>query len=378
MADGTEVPPEFYFAAGLTFFGALSGQQLSVDAKLVAEPRLYTVLLGESGEAHKSTPIGRTEKFFESIIQRSSGPTIPALKVVEGTGSAEGLAKVFTTTPSILLCYDELKSLMDKAKVQASVLLPMVASMFEKTSWSNHTKDKSTEIANGHLSLLAGCTTETYATMWSTDSLSIGLPNRLFIVMADRRNRVAWPEDNADPEVLAEIGRRILRQLGRLPLKLSITPEAKARWEQWYAELPSSIHTKRLDAIGIRLMMLLALTTDKDAIDLETVQLVIEILDYELAIRVLNDPIDADSAIAAMEEKIRRQLKGRGPQRDRDLKRHTNANRVGLWVYQKATDNLSGAGEITRDHGWWKLVGTSIPEQPEEVSSNLSSLQNGA
>ena len=56
-------------------------------------------------------------------------------------------------------------------------------------------------------------------------------------------------------------------------------------------------------------MSILALTNDKDEVDLEIVEMVIAILDYELRVRILTDPIDADNAIARMEESIRRQLK---------------------------------------------------------------------
>ena len=48
LAKGTEVPEEFYFAAGLTMLGALCVDRLSVSLSFDVEPRLYTVLLGES------------------------------------------------------------------------------------------------------------------------------------------------------------------------------------------------------------------------------------------------------------------------------------------------------------------------------------------
>jgi hypothetical protein len=57
---------------------------------------------------------------------------------------------------------------------------------------------------------------------------------------------------------------------------------------------------------------LLALSNEKKIIDLETVRDVCAILDYELKLRMLTDPIDADNAIAKLEEGIRRTLKVKG------------------------------------------------------------------
>ena len=72
---------------------------------------------------------------------------------------------------------------MDKASIQSSTLLAMTASLFEGTTWSNPTKNpkQSVEVGDGHLSLLGCCTTETYARMWTSEAIAIGLPNRLWL-----------------------------------------------------------------------------------------------------------------------------------------------------------------------------------------------------
>ena len=353
MSAGTEVPVEFNFVAGLTFFGAMCGAKLSITAKLIAEPRLYAALLGESGDSHKSTPITKGTRFFNELSAELSHPIIPGFVSADGVGSAEGLAKILNTNPNVLLSYDELKALIEKSKVQASVLLPMVTSLFEKTSYENHTKEKSIIVPNAHLSILGGCTLDTYGSMWTRDALDIGLINRLFIVQADRRVRIAWPDEGAGAGMLEEARKQIKGQIIRVAagLMLDITPDAKAAWEEWYQNLRTSIHTKRLDAIGLRLMMILAATTDKDVIDRETVERIIRILNYELAVRLTTDPIDADTAVARMEIAIRKQLEVRGALTDRDLKQHTNAHRKGLWVFEQALKNLIKAREVVVQGG---------------------------
>jgi hypothetical protein len=65
-------------------------------------------------------------------------------------------------------------------------------------------------------------------------------------------------------------------------------------------------------------------------------------------VRKLYDPIDAENAIAKMEESIRRHLK-REQLKDYELKQKTGANRAGLWIYESALKNLQRAKEIRWD-----------------------------
>lgn len=340
MAEGTEVPEEFYFAAGLTTLGALCTGRLNVAANVDCEPRLFTVLLGESADVKKSTALRRTVSLFAPLLAPSlAGERV---KLLNGVASAEGLGRILNEHRHVLLCYDEMKALMDKASIQSSTLLAMTASLFEGTAWSNPTKNpkQSVEVSDGHLSLLGCCTTETYSRMWTPEAIAIGLPNRLFIVGADRKRKVAWPE-SPDQGQINEVLGYLRKQLTMLPKTYDITPKAKARWKEWYESAPPSEHAKRIDTIGFRLMPLLAITNDSEIIDEAVMDIVLSILDYEITIRRLTDPIDADDRIARLEQKITRTLKARGPLTRRDLIRHTNARRDGLWAFDKAISHLT-------------------------------------
>jgi len=356
LATGTEVPEEFIFACGLTIMGAICSGKLTLNVGMEVDPRLYTVLLGRSYDVKKSTAMKKTIDFFESL----GSSQLP--HVMYGVGSAEGLARHLSNHGKVLLAYDELRSFVDKTKVQTSVLLPLVASLYEQHRWENATKDADRDlvVGNGRLSVLGCCTTDTYQQMWTPEAVSIGFPNRLFVVGADRKAKVAWPQP-PDQTRLAPIKLEILRQLSKLPLALEITVEARHAWEELYMGLPSSEHVKRLDTLGFRLLALIALTTDKTAIDVETVSTVCHILEYELKMRELTDPIDADNRIAKLEEKIRRALKHKGYLKPRELKKAVNAHRDGLWAYDRALQNLSAAQEIRRlGTGEWELIPCAV------------------
>ena len=346
LAKDTEVPDEFVFASALTTFGARCAEGLRLNVAIPVEPRLYTALLGKSYDVRKSTAERKTIEFFAPFLSDH-------LEVLHGIGSAEGLAKILKNHHHTLVAYDEFRAFFDKARVQASVLLPMAASLFESTNWDNPTRQSHISVRDAHLSLLGCCTEDTYERMWTPEAVAIGFPNRLFVVWADRKPKVAWPQP-PDPAQLTAIRARIAAQLARLPRTLDIEPEAKELWEAWYTNLPDSEHAKRLDTIGFRLMGILALTTDKSCVDSETILLVIDILDYELAVRMATDPIGVDNKVAEVQEKIRRVLarKREGLPRSR-LAKLTNARRCGTEIFNKALKGLLREGEVEKVTTGW-------------------------
>jgi hypothetical protein len=113
--------------------------------------------------------------------------------------------------------------------------------------------------------------------------------------------------------------------------------------------LERSVHTKRLDTYAMRLMSLLAVNEQKSEVDEETVRKAIALCDWQLEVRQLHDPVDADSEIARMEEKIRRVINAKGPLKDWEIKRAVNSSKKGLWVYNTARQNLIQARELEYD-----------------------------
>jgi hypothetical protein len=101
-------------------------------------------------------------------------------------------------------------------------------------------------------------------------------------------------------------------------------------------------------------MSLLAVNDLKNKVDVETVRKVLALCDWQLQVRSLYDPIDADNKIAKMEESIRRVLRT-GPMTERVLKQRVNANRSGLWTFHTAKVNLEKAKEINRKEKRWIL-----------------------
>jgi len=338
--DYTEAPYQFLYCAALTCFGSLVSGRLKLVSELKIEPRLYTILLGQSGMARKSTALSFSTEFFQEIFAE--------FFTIWGVGSAEGLQKNLKCHPNLLLVFDEFKQFVSKARIDGSVLLPCVNTLYESTRYHNSTKMNEIRIEDAHLSILVASTIDTYESVFDNSFLNIGFPNRLFIVPGDSFPRFSLPAKipESQKEQLKDYVKQVMNNIGS-GLELDLMEDARKHYDTWYLNRENSYHSVRLDGLALRLMMLMAANEGKIVIDLETTRQAISVVDWELAMRKQYDPIDADSQMAKMEEKILRQLR-QGPRTMRELRQRTNSHRAGASVLLMALENLKKADEIVR------------------------------
>jgi hypothetical protein len=346
FSTACESPKSYFYLSFLTCLGALVGDRVCLQGATRAPARLYTVLLGPSGISRKSTAIKLTTDFFAR--------NVVGFPVIRGLGSAEGLAKTIQKREytNCLLVFDELRTFVDKAKIEGSILLSIVNTLFDETRAENHTRGHDIELENVHLSLLSACTLDTFANLFDANFVAIGFPNRLLLVLDESKTSIPVPRD-----VPPEIEQALAQDLGAIlyhlraytpanPLVMRLTPEALAIWSEFYATIPRTVTGTRIDSIGLRLAMLMALSAHKSEIDTEVIQAAIEIARWQLAVRDEVMPVEASNAIAALEQRICKKLKSRGPLRERDLRRYVHAERVGLWAFSTALSNLQQAGMV--------------------------------
>jgi len=84
-----ESPPAFFYFSFLTCLGAILSGRATCESELAPQPRLFSLLLGESADDRKSTSIAKTVEFFQEALYRGS------LQISWGVGSAEGLVRLF-------------------------------------------------------------------------------------------------------------------------------------------------------------------------------------------------------------------------------------------------------------------------------------------
>jgi len=345
-ASYLEVPKPFLFLSHLTCLGSVTSGRLTVLTELEPQPRIFLIILGDSADDRKSTGINKTVELFRD--------TLSVFDVCYGVGSAEGLqARIKDAEGSgasrLLLVLDEFKQLISKCKIESSVLLPCINTLYESNHYESRTKNCEIVIRNAHLSVLAASTVDTYERTWDASFTDIGFNNRLFLVPGQGKKKFSLPAKVPESEKLT-----LKRQLGDILAfigpgrQLDITRQGRAVYHEWYMNLEKSIHAKRLDTYALRFMSLFAANERRDIIDDEIVDKVTRLMDWQLEVRRLHDPIDADSAVAKVEEKIRRLLHT-GPKSERDLKRSIHVDRTGLWPFTQALKNLSAGREISWD-----------------------------
>lgn len=348
-ATACESPKSYFYLSFLTCLGALIGDRVALQGATRAPARLYTVLLGPSGLSRKSTAIKLTTDFFAR--------NVVSFPVVRGLGSAEGLAKTIEKRnyTNCLLVFDELRTFVDKARIEGSILLSLVNTFFDETRAENHTKGHDIELQDVHLSLLSACTLDTFVNLFNANFVAIGFPNRLLLVLDEAKESIPVPREvpTRVEQALAQELHAILYQLQPYtpanPLTMKLMPKALAIWSEFYHTIPHTVSGTRIDAIGLRLAMLIALSVGKIEIDAEVIRAAIEIARWQLAVREEVMPVEAGNAIAALEQRICKKLKSRGPLRERDLRRYVNAERVGLWAFETALENLQRAKEVRFD-----------------------------
>ena len=334
LGRDNEVPEEFLFADALTVAGAIMSGRFTLDLGLESDTRLYTVTVGESADTKKTTAQTKVIKFFRQL-------NLPEWNTCYGVGSAEGLAKALSKDCRVVLAIDELKQVLQKTQIRGSVLLPMITSLYERIDYENQTKDASISLDEGRLAILANSTLDTFESLWDHEAQAIGLVNRMFLVTNAGKARVAWPRSPAKA-ILENLSLRIREQLTNPPpAPYLITPEAEAIWTKWYEALPKDEFVKRLDGLGFRLMPILTATCDKLEVDAEVITAVTNLLNYELEVRKVLHPIDADNAIAKLEQKIVRQVSSNENfYTRRELARAIHADRAGYWRFRTALDNM--------------------------------------
>jgi hypothetical protein len=338
-----EPPKEFFYFSFLTCLGSVLSNRLTLDSEIRPQPRLYTIILGESADDRKSTAITKTLELFKETMQE--------FPFCLGVGSAEGLQARLNESPShnLLLFFDEFKAFVSKCKIEASVLLPCVNTLFESNRYESRTKTTDIFLEDAYLSLMGASTIQTYENMWSTQFTDIGFNNRLLIIPATGERKHSIPKSIPVPEkhsIKQKIG-ELLQLVGQFA-KLEIAPDARDLFDDWYMNLERSLHAKRLDTYALRLMSLLAINEAEIEVSSQIVKKVISLMDWQLEVRKQHDPIDADNAVAKMENRIRRCL-GTRPMSDRDLKRGCNMNRYGWWLFDTARKNLERSNEIFYD-----------------------------
>jgi hypothetical protein len=108
-----ESPREFLYLAFLTGLGTLL-YKLTLASELKVQPRLYTLLLGQSADDRKSTALDKTVEFFQNYSKQ--------FQICRGVGSAEGCRSGWRKYWRVAAGLGRVQPVHTKANIEGSVL----------------------------------------------------------------------------------------------------------------------------------------------------------------------------------------------------------------------------------------------------------------
>jgi hypothetical protein len=355
----TEAPTEFLMAGFAAGFGLAFSPHVARNNLGQTQPRLYTCNIGRSGITRKST----ASKAANSTITAAFGG--PGLKLVSGFGSSEGILRILAEanhTP--VLCYlDELEVLLRKTKIENSVGTAPLHILFEDNCYQHPLSKSSLSFDEEYLGIIANCTDDRFTDLWGREEIDAGFLSRWLLVTGETSKRIPRPPKPNSSQVqnlvneLITLRQQIFAQLkasGQTKILMDFADAAASqRWDDFYineivATDPAFI---RIDTIGERLMMIVALAQSRFDIDLPTVEAVIEFLHYEVAVRKALNPV-VGTEIAKVEQKIRVQFPSVGFALSRnEIGHRIHSERVGSELFKKALAGLAGEGFMSLQNG---------------------------
>lgn len=257
-----ESPEKFHFWVGLSVLSAALKRQVWIDRgyyKLY--PNIYVLLVAETATLKKSTAMD----IGVELIRKA----VPDLYYISGSMTPEGLLKHMnrvkvisneTGHPRIsydshvFLHADELAELFGFDKQRASRFTILLTKIYG--AQAEHTHTLATEgqllLKNLYPTLLAGTDPRNLRVL-PEESIA-GLVGRLvFVTGNEKRKPIAWPRPTDDDAQLYESIKYDLHTISQLRGELTITPDAHARFEDWYVKHAETVEEDtRLDAFRAR------------------------------------------------------------------------------------------------------------------------------
>jgi len=383
----SESPWGFFAMDFLIFLGAQLSPHVELNTSLYSQPRLYGINIGNSADAKKSWAINQTERHFSEVrlsIYSTPNACIPDNLNVMSLASAEGLGVLCTMESQrdkqpikVLNKYDELKTLTVKAGGDNSNLAGALATLYESNDYSNATKKDPILINQLHLSMITASTSEIFESAWKGSALDLGLLNRFFLIKDSSSKSFSMPPlipEHLKKVIVEKTKEVIIRYYSAGLTRLNLTPEALEYWDNWYKDWfkkhQGSEYARRLDGLGLRLMVLLALSENKTVVNANLVYRVTQILEWQYLVRMELAPDLSPNLVAKAENIIRKYMLRKGKTIKKwKLRMNTNYTRFGEWNWNVACENLIKSGELEYDEKNQELL------MPKYIADRLLNYQ---
>lgn len=233
-----ESPTIFHKWVGLTVVSTILGRRVQVDhGAYQVHPNLFTILVGPSALAKKSTAISLGRRLLEAtelnvqVIPQSATPEAFVRDLARYTEKQKDEAMTLVCAPELLVF------LRIRRKTEESIMIPLLTDLWDgHRPWRATTiKRGAEEIKFGNVSFLGGSTREWLVKAIPTQTTQGGFTGRcMFIEASGGAKRIAFPSVGPEQRELKAKLVADLKQMALLKGDFELTQDARDWYEEWY------------------------------------------------------------------------------------------------------------------------------------------------
>jgi hypothetical protein len=356
--------PEFMFMPGVAVMLNYLAMKLTVTGKEKLVPSLFMISIGRKGRVIKSSSANDAIEYLQTagIAAYAGAQTRNAdgKAMVYTVGSPEGLGLEMTRTncKNVVLFYDELSTLTNKAGIEGSSLATNLLSMYESGKFSNVIKSRretyNFDPGTYCASLIACTTDQNFHKNWSKlAGGSSGLDERFFFLY--------------QPEVLSPLTpvKYVNTTLAASETKKRLD---KAVQQGVYCIDDETQLEEKINRIGNRVeiraekfALYFAVDLGLDSIDEGCIERALAICEYEIAVKKYLKTFEATTVEGSLQNELIQLLQRNGGRiTEREMYRSMHPERHGTSLWWKVYEGLKRGGWIIED-------GLGVKESPKTV-----------
>jgi hypothetical protein len=239
----TEASRTYHLVAFLTAVGAALGRSVYLQHAGKLYPNLFTVIVGPSGGARKSTALEFCVQFLEKI-----NTEVGVERTIDSReGFIQYLQKLADKNDRIgggvcaLVRLGELRSLIDKTRMEGlRNIVPALCDAYDCPSFlSVQTRQNPLEVENPTVSMFAA-TTKRWIEGLSEEDMEGGLGNRIAWVPGEPGDAIPHPPTRDWPrweQLVATVRERVDQWVKKESSAFSLAADARPLWEKIYSEM---------------------------------------------------------------------------------------------------------------------------------------------
>lgn len=357
---------EYLFLPAIAILLNYLGTRVQIGAGGII-PSLFMVLIGRKGRTHKSSSVQDAIDYFKYAgVLESGGPNIKNAQgktLVWSIGSPEGFGIELqrTNCKSGLLVFDELASLVGKASIEGSSLVPSLLTMYESKLFQNVIKSKKDSFLmepGTYCASLIACTTDkNFHKLWSKMAGdSSGLDERFFFLYQPE----TWIDKKPYAFVQTRQNAAETRRLIDKAIAQGVYNIAKS------SPLAESMkgkdgNTSREEIRARKFALYFAVDMGLDELDEECIERGLALVRYEKEVKKWLQTFEADTRDGQILQEIMRHLhRNGGTMPVRELERVMHPQRLGLDLWNKVYYSMIKSG-------WAREEGVGGKGDPKKI-----------